>query len=155
MAQRDARAGEFRVFGRRSGKLRIGWAGNEKDVCKGINDILRPAAGSDFELRVAAGNRGHHEMPEFYNSIDVICVASTAEGQPLPLIEALACGCFPVCVDVGIVPELVRHGSDGLIVNRTPAAFKAAFQWCTVNVDRVRATGLANAEEMLRTRTWD
>ena len=146
---------EFRVLGRRSGKLRIGWAGNLNDRCKGVHDILRPAAGEDFELSVAGGDCGHSEMIEFYNSIDVLCVASTAEGEPLTLVEALACGCFPVCVDVGIVPELVRHGSNGLIVNRSPAAFQAAFQWCAMNVDRVREAGLANAEEMQRTRTWD
>ena len=65
-------------------------------------------------------------MARFYNSIDVICVASTAEGDPLPLVEGMACGCFPVCVDVGIVPELVQSGVNGLIVDRTPAAFRAA-----------------------------
>ncbi len=146
---------EFKVLGRRIGELRIGWAGNLKDGCKGVYEILLPAAGSDLELHVAGGDWGHHQMAEFYNSIDVLCVASTAEGMPLTLVEALACGCFPVCVDVGIVPELVRHGSNGLIVNRNPAAFQAAFQWCTANLSRVREAGLANAEEMLRTRTWD
>jgi len=146
---------EFRVLGRRSGELRIGWAGNLDDPCKGVRDILLPAAGSDFQLHIAGGDRNPGEMAEFYNSIDVICVASTAEGMPLTLVEALACGCFPVCVDVGTVPELVRHNGNGLIVNRSPAAFRAAFMWCAANLARVREVGLANAEEMLRTRSWD
>jgi hypothetical protein len=138
----------------RKGSLRIGWAGNQNDPCKGVNDILRPAAGDDFELVVAGGKLKHEQMAEFYNSVDVICVASTAEGEPLPLVEALACGCFPVAVNVGIVPELIRHGDNGLIVDRSPAAFRSAFEWCEKNLAQVRSSGDANSLEMLQHRTW-
>jgi len=138
----------------RRGRLRIGWAGNERDPCKGLNDILRPAAGGDLELLVAGGNLDRAEMVDFYNSVDVLCVASTAEGQPLTLVEGMACGCYPVCVDVGIVPELVRHRENGLIIARTVAAFRAAFQWCSMNLERAREAGQQNAGEMLRQRTW-
>ena len=155
LAQKGFEPTEFEANARRTGRLRIGWAGNENDRCKGVKDILRPAAGSDYELFVASGNLDRRQMIAFYNSIDVICVASTAEGDPLPLIEGMACGCFPVVVDVGIVPDLVRHGANGLIVDRDPAAFRRAFEWCENNVDYVRQAGLWNAGEVLRTRTWD
>jgi polysaccharide pyruvyl transferase WcaK-like protein len=154
LAQNGFDPAQFMMKKRSGGRLRIGWAGNAKDPCKGLEDILRPATAPDFELRLAEGGLNSVEMVDFYNSIDVLCVASTAEGEPLTLIEAMACGCFPVTVDVGIVPELVRHGSNGLIVNRTPAAFRAAFQWCAANVERVREAGRQNAETMLRTRAW-
>ena len=101
-----------------------------------------------------ATNLPYGEMPDFYNSIDVISVASTAEGDPRPLIEGMACGCFPVTTDVGIVPELVRHGENGLIVERSVKAFAEAFAWCRANVDQVRAAGRRNAELMLASRTW-
>ena len=145
----------FHANPRPAGKVRIGWAGNEMDPCKGVADILRPAAGRDFDLHIAGGSLDQRQMLEFYNSIDVLCVASTAEGEPLTLVEGLACGCFPVVVDVGIVPELVRHNVNGLVVERSVAAFRGAFQWCAVNVERVRRTGLDNAREMLASRTWD
>jgi hypothetical protein len=154
LAQNGFDPARFMMRNRSGGCLRIGWAGNAKDPCKGLEDILRPAAAPDFELHVAGGGLDAAAMCDFYNSIDVICVASTTEGQPLPLIEGMACGCFPVAVDVGIVPELVTHGRNGLMVNRTPAAFRAAFQWCAVNVGRVREAGRQNAEAMLRTRAW-
>lgn len=140
---------------RRIGDMRIGWAGNLSDPCKGVMDIIKPAAGSDFNLEIAGGELGPKEMRNFYNSIDVLCVASTAEGNPLPLIEAMACGCFPICVDIGIVPELVRHRENGLIINRSIPAFQAAFQWCMTNLDFVREAGRINAVEMQNTRTWD
>lgn len=155
LTQKGFEPEEFKVLGPRSGKLRIGWAGDTRDRCKGLHDILRPAVGSEFELIVAGGDLGLNDMLAFYNSVDVICVASTAEGDPLTLIEGMACGCYPVAVDVGIVPELVRHGENGLIVERKPAAFRAAFEWCAMNVGQVREAGLRNAEQMLQTRTWD
>ncbi len=146
---------DFHARVRPAGKLRLGWAGNEKDACKGVADILRPAAGTDFELHIAGGKLNQAQMREFYNSIDVLCVASTAEGEPLTLVEGMACGCFLVAVDVGIVPELARHGVNGLIVERSVAAFRAAFQWCAFNLEQVRRIGQVNAREMLSTRTWD
>ncbi len=155
LAQKGFDPAVFSANGRREGKLRLGWVGRIGDSSKGLKDVIRPAAGRDFELLIAGGNVDRTEMARFYNSIDVICVASTAEGDPLPLVEGMACGCFPVCVDVGIVPELVQSGVNGLIVDRTPDAFRAAFEWCSQNLDYIREMGLRNAEDMLHTRTWE
>lgn len=135
--------------GERSGPLTLGWAGKIKPD-KGFPILHRASRG---ELSVACSLK-YERMPAWYNSIDVIACASEAEGDPRTLIEGMACGCFPVTVDVGIVPELVRHGENGLIVERTTRAFAAAFQWCRDNVDYVRETGRRNAEQMLATRTW-
>lgn len=134
---------------RRRGPLAIGWAGNANALDKRLG-IIREAWS---ELMVAS-DLHYSAMPAWYNSIDVITCASDAEGDPRPLIEGMACGCFPVVVNVGIVPELVRHGENGLIVERTPQAFAEAFAWCRRNVDLVRAIGRRNAVEMLATRTW-
>lgn len=155
LAPKGIDPGLFSYHGQRTGKLRIGWAGGLTAAGKGVKDILIPAAGQDFELVIAGGELTKPEMANFYNSVDVICVASNAEGDPLPLLEGMACGCFPVCVDVGIVPEVVQNGSNGLIIERTPAAFRDAFAWCAAHLDQVRETGLRNADEMLRTRTWE
>lgn len=133
----------------RRGDLAVGWAGNANATDKRLAII----AEAWRDLRVAS-TLTQGEMPGFYNSIDVITCASDAEGDPRPLIEGMACGCFPVTVDVGIVPELVQHGANGLIVERTPEAFKAALRWCRANLEFVREAGRRNAVEMARTRTW-
>jgi glycosyltransferase involved in cell wall biosynthesis len=138
----------------RSGALTIGWAGAPLDRVKGYYDILQPACQDRFELRVAGGELGHAQMNKFYNEIDVLAVASKHEGEPLTLIESMAAGCFPVCTDVGIVPELVETGVNGLIVNRSPEAFRSAFEWCRSNTNFVRSAGSGNAQKMLRERRW-
>lgn len=137
---------------RRDG-LVVGWAGNGKHADKRLS-LIREACP---DLRVVGPGHvalPYEQMPDWYRSVDVITCASDAEGDPRTLIEGMACGCFPVVVDVGIVPELVRHGDNGLIVERTPEAFRAALEWCRENLDHVREAGRRNAEQMLQSRAW-
>ncbi len=137
-------------YGMRRGELTVGWAGAADAVDKRV-DIIRRAAPA---ARIADRCLTQGEMADFYNGLDVITVASDAEGDPRPLIEGMACGCFPVVTDVGIVPELVQHGVNGLIVEQSAQAFADAFAWCQANIEQVRAAGARNAQKMLATRTW-
>ena len=50
------------------------------------------------------------DMPSFYRAIDVFCLASSAEGQPLALLEAQACGVPAVVTDVGGMREVLAAG---------------------------------------------
>ena len=134
----------FRDQGRRSGDLVIGWAGNRSDQVKRVAELLDPAA-TVYQLKMADGGRSRRRMNAFFNDIDVYAVASRHEGTPLPLLEAMAAGCFPVCTDVGVVPEIIVHGKNGLIVEPTLEAFRRAFAWCHDNLAVVRAAGAHNA----------
>lgn len=145
---------QFTATPPRSGPVKIGWAGRISDDSKGVHDILLPAAGDSFELALADGSRAPAAMREFYGGLDVLCVASVAEGGSMPLIEGMACGLFPIAVDVGWVPDVIVHGRDGLIVERTPEAFRDAFAWCTAHPDEVRAAGAANAARIRETWGW-
>ncbi len=137
----------------RSGPIKIGWAGNINDPCKGIADIVIPAIGDDYHFAIAH-DLSFEKMPDFYNNIDVYVIASTAEGQPITLIESMACGCFPVCVDTGIVPEIITHRKNGLIVDRKVESFRAAFYWCNLNKDYIRNIGGNNAKNISGIRSW-
>ena len=142
----------FYNLGRRSGDLVIGWAGNRTDPVKRITELLDPAA-KGYCLKTADGKRSRRTMNTFYNDVDVYVVASRHEGTPLPLLEAMAAGCFPVCTDVGVVPEVIRHGENGLIVEPTVEAFREAFAWCHKNLPFVRKRGAENAAE-IKSRCW-
>lgn len=136
---------EFRCGGRREGPLRIGWVGHPGDFLKGLREILLPATAGRFDFRYTDGTWSYRRVRRFYAEIDVLAISSIAEGDPRPLMEGMLRGCFPVCTDVGIVPELVNFGSNGLVVQRSVEHFHEAFTWCEQNLDHVRRVGAYNS----------
>lgn len=46
---------------------------------------------------------------------DAFCLTSVYEGLPISLLEAISCGCMPVCTPVGGITEVVRHGVTGFL----------------------------------------
>jgi len=55
-------------------------------------------------------------MPGFYKGLDLAVMPSWNEGLPLTILEAMSCGVPVVATDVGGVREMVRDGTDGIIV---------------------------------------
>src|SRR5688572_6025196 len=123
------------LAGGRAGRpgVRVGWAGslsNHGPEQRGFHDLIAPAVLSvgAARLLVAAREkkwRGPDEMLEFYRSIDIYLCASRSEGTPNPCLEAAACGVPVVTTRVGNMPELVRHGANGLFVERNVADIAA------------------------------
>jgi glycosyltransferase involved in cell wall biosynthesis len=56
------------------------------------------------------------DLAHFYNSSTMLVCASTAEGGPRVTIEAMACGVPVISTPVGIMPEVLEDGVNGLIV---------------------------------------
>lgn len=133
----------------------VGWAGSDIPIKR--LEMVRAACGDEIALRTSIGNeRAHEEMPAFYGSIDIIVNASVAEGCPRPLLEGMACGAFPVLFDVGIAPELIRSGYNGLIVQEQSAsALRDALLWCRQHPDILEKARPFNRELMRATRRWE
>jgi glycosyltransferase involved in cell wall biosynthesis len=147
---------KFHYVKPRTGKdLSLCWVGNDKDTVKGIHDILLPAAGNEYVITIAT-NIKHDDLCAFYNEHDLFLIGSKHEASPIPLLEAMACGCFPVCTNVGIVPDLIQHKKNGYIVtNRTIEDFKRAFSWCEENIQLVREAGKLNSKIAYEKRRWE
>ena len=56
------------------------------------------------------------EVGPFFGAFDVFVLPSANEGTPVTAIEALASGCPVVATRVGGVPDVVRDGEDGFLV---------------------------------------
>ena len=58
------------------------------------------------------------DVARFYEAIDVLLLTSANEGTPVSVIEALAARRPVVATGVGGLPDVLRHGADGFLVDR-------------------------------------
>ena len=87
---------------------------------------------SRLEARIAAlrvddcvvleGPLPNERLRAWYQAASLFVLASSREGWPNVLNEALACGCPVVGTKVGGIPEIIRHGENGLLMERSPEA---------------------------------
>jgi hypothetical protein len=66
----------------------------------------------------------------------------------------MSAGCFPVCTNVGIIPEIIHDKNSGLVVPRTVEAFLDAFYWCEQNLEMLRSRRSAQTE-FAGQQSWD
>jgi glycosyltransferase involved in cell wall biosynthesis len=133
-----------------NGKLVCGYAGRDVDQKKGNRSVIEPALANrskgfilkqalcNFRLERKTGTRGDHylpydQMPAFYQGIDIYICASREEGSCRSVLEAMACGCVIISTDCGSINELVVHGENGLIIDRTPNSLVNALTYLQNN----------------------
>ncbi len=68
----------------------------------------------------------NREIHEHYHQADIFAMATHYEGFCIPILEAMAAGLPIVACDTEPIPELI--GEAGLIAEKTPEAFAAAFE---------------------------
>lgn len=61
------------------------------------------------------------QMADLYRKASVAVSPSEHDGTPNTLLEAMACGCFPVAGDIESVREWITNGENGLLVDPSDA----------------------------------
>lgn len=118
--------------------LRLMWVGNPGNkhhgINKGFHSVVRPVV-EEFKERGVVLSTATPETPvlredmgDFYRSNHVLICASQHEGGPLPIIESLACGRPVITTAVGIVPEIVNDGENGIIISRKRSSLRDAIE---------------------------
>jgi glycosyltransferase involved in cell wall biosynthesis len=106
----------------RHGPFRVGFAGH-RVASKGIELIEAAVARlPGVELVTVEWDRGRipqDAMPAWYHGLHAYVCASVQEGGPRTGLEAMLAGAPLVTVPVGQVSEMVRHGEEAVVVERT------------------------------------
>ncbi len=80
----------------------------------------------------------------------IFVLASWAEPLGVAYMEAMSCECPVVGTDAGGVPELIRNGTDGILVPpQTPAALAEALRALIDHPDRAMAIGQAGRQTVI------
>ncbi|HIH00720.1 TPA: glycosyltransferase family 4 protein, partial [Thermoplasmata archaeon] len=90
----------------------------------------------------------------FYSDSDLVVLPSRNEGWGLSLMEAMACRKPVVATRVGGIPELVRDGVDGLLVEPGDVAGLAEAIVRLLADERLRSTMGASGRERVSEFSW-
>lgn len=63
------------------------------------------------------GQVPHHDLIKLYNAADCLILASSREGWPNVLLEAIACGCPVVSTRVNGTPEIILKPEAGILID--------------------------------------
>lgn len=82
-------------------------------------------------------------MPDYFRLAEVVVSPSRHDGTPNSLLEAMACGCFPVAGDIESVREWIDDGDNGLLCDPTDhvSLARALLRALRDNELRARACG--------------
>ncbi|MDI6793069.1 MAG: glycosyltransferase family 4 protein [bacterium] len=97
----------------------------------------------------------NNELAPYYAGADVMVIPSLAEGLPKVLIEALSCGTPVIGTRVGGIPEVIRDGCNGLLVD--PGSSEQIAEAVTrlfSNEDLLKCLS-ENARSSVETRSWE
>lgn len=62
------------------------------------------------------GTISHQQMPGILKSSQIYVSTSLSDGASVSLLEAMACGLFPIVTDIPANREWIRHGYNGFLV---------------------------------------
>ena len=89
--------------------------GKQKEELLKLTKRLRVEDYTEF-----LGALSHDELPRYLISSEVYVSTSLSDGASVSLLEAMACGCFPVVMDIPANREWIIDGKNGFITSNNP-----------------------------------
>jgi glycosyltransferase involved in cell wall biosynthesis len=100
-------------------RLEVVGAGNEAGDREA--DRVRAAYREAGFEEALVGPKWNGDLRTHLRGAGVYCLPSHLEGQPIGILEAMASGLPVVATRIGGIPDQVRHGAEGLLVDRGDA----------------------------------
>ena len=127
---------------------------------KGLQNFIRPAC-QEANVNLIINDRNYQnalspeEMNVFYNQADVYLVSSTIDGTPNPALEAASCGKPIIANEIGNMPEFIKEGVNGFMVERDVRKYANKLRWMKQNQGQAFEMGQEARKEILRNWTWE
>lgn len=89
-------------------------------ICPSLEGLLDPAWIKDPIIEANSSVLPKLSQPELWSlfkNSELFISPSSHDGTPNSLLEALACGCFPVAGDINSIREWIEPGTNGLLVD--------------------------------------
>lgn len=128
---------------------------------KGQIDIILPAinavpkAESIYNMNDYRTRAPYSEMYNFYQDMDVFIVASVEDGTPNGALEAAACGRPIISNRIGNMPEFIKDGYNGFIVERKKEAYIEKLRYLADNRDHLIEMGKNARKTIEESWTWE
>lgn len=121
----------------------VGWTGNPSRPFKGFYDFVVPSVEKAASLRPGISLKTRFRgplrtLPRFYDDVDVVVLASVGDAGPSCFSEAGACGVPAISTRIGSPAEVIRHGENGLFVDRSVDSIARAIVYLYDHRDLVK-----------------
>jgi hypothetical protein len=139
-------------------QLVVGHVGKECPA-KGQREIILPAikragAKSFTNMVTWQNKRPHNEMPLVYQDMDVFLVASVEDGTPNPALEAASCGRPIISNRIGNMPEFIKDGYNGFLVDRNIERYVDKIKYFQENPEELVRMGNNSRKTVEEEWTW-
>ncbi len=95
-------------------------------------------------------------MNEYYKAFDIFILPSLSEGMGISVLEAMYFGLPVIATKTGGIPELVRHGSNGLLIKPGDSEGAAkAIEYLIKNPDKALELGRQAELDAVKDFTYD
>lgn len=137
----------------------VGWVGNYMRQSKNFDVALDVCQRYGYRMKVAGPNNtalfiSHDDMPDFYRSIDLLLVTSSAEAHPLVVYESLACG-TPVFMQRGVGDCYSEQLRGVVYYDRIdPEVIHDWIEWALDILDELGRAGRRHIEESWKWSDW-
>lgn len=99
------------ILERKDVEFLMGGSGALIDI---IKDELN--ANKSYNKVMLVGWISHNELPDYLNELKLLVLPSYIEGLPLVILEAMACGTPVLATPVGAIPDIIKDGETGFLM---------------------------------------
>jgi glycosyltransferase involved in cell wall biosynthesis len=144
---------------RRHNRLHVVFVG-KKNPEKGLETIIEPAC-KEADVKLITNQRNFtnalskDDMRRFYNMADVYIVASTMDGTPNTALEAAACGKPILTNKIGNMPQFIKNGVNGFLINRKIHTYVNRLKWFKENRENAWKMGIEARKTIENGWTWE